>query len=480
MRLCRLMLLLLATSCSSVNSDRPPRVEQASAAIAAEMAEQQIPGVALVALRGDDLIVARGFGVEDAGRADPVTPETVFALGSIAKQFVAALIVQLTERGRLGLDDPVAGHLPQFTRLPPGLTIRHLLNHTSGMRDEFIQPELRGLFNLDTGFAQYAEAARHSPADFAPGERWSYANINYLMLGLIAERAGGAPLGRLAAERLFRPLGLSSIGYCPNQPGRTRGEARGHVVSDGVFAPHPPENFALFRASGGFCGSAIDVARWTRALATGKVVSPQSYGDMTWPARLNDGSAADYGLGIMLVAPDGVKRLGHGGYGGGFAAQIAYYPARQLTIAVLANRFIFAEHIERKVARRLLGVADPQPVVVPLSDRERARFAGRYDIGVHGWPVTFAERDGRLWFELPAPSMKLPLAYLGNGRFVSSEDADGYQVEFSPDASSMRLLGMGMMHWYGRRIPPAGEGDAPYRPTKFGWRFSRNAATPSR
>jgi CubicO group peptidase (beta-lactamase class C family) len=212
----------------------------------------------------------------------------------------------------------------------------------------------------------------------------------------------------------------------------------------------------LFRGSGGFCGSALDLARWTRALATEKVISADSYRQMTMRASLTNGRKAEYGFGIDLGAHDGVQRNGHGGYGGGFSAQVAYYPAAQLTVVVLTNRdYASPEHIERKISRRLLGLPEPKRRDVALSAKELERYAGSYDLGITGWYAQTVVRDGRLWFELPSPKISLPLVYAGSHEFIAAEDIDGYRLTFSKKGpgEELTLVGMGMMTWYGVRRP---------------------------
>lgn len=462
-----LAFFILVQGCAAhtvVRAPAPAALDDANRIVAVALSQQQIPGLSLVVMKGDDIVLARGHGLEDVGRKDAVTATTVFMLNSMTKQFVAALVLKLVEEKKLTLDDPVARHLSDFTRLPPGLRLRHLLSHTSGVRDEHVQPELSDLFDKPgTSVEDYVAVARHSPADFAPGSRWSYANINYLMLTLVVERLTGKSLEQLLAERFFGPLGLSSMRLCPSQPGQGPGEARGHIRPENAFLPHPPENIRLFRGAGGFCGNAVDMARWIRALATEKVVSPQSYAQMTTPARLTNGREADYGFAMALVAPDGVQRFGHGGYGSGFSAQAAYYRDAELTVVVLTNRFVFPEYIERKISRRLLGVPEPVLREIGLSAEQRQRYIGTYDLGIIDWYVQVVERDDRLWFELTAPKMTMPLIYLGNGEFVNEAGAnelggkagaDGYRLYFSSAeglAQEFRLLGMGMASWYGVR-----------------------------
>ena len=164
---------------------------------------------------------------------------------------------------------------------------------------------------------------------------------------------------------------------------------------------------------------------------------------------------AEYGIAMDLGAHDGVPRHGHGGYGGVSSAQAAYYPEAQLTVVVLTNCFIaFPESIERKISRRLLGLPEPVVREVALSGEELQRYAGRYDVGVHGWFVETKVRDGRLWFDLAAPRINLPLVYLGAHEFVSQSPAT-YRLKFSDEgpARELQLVGMGMMTWYGIRQP---------------------------
>ena len=433
----------------------PARFADVPAIAETEMRRQGMPGMVLVVMEGDEIRLARGFGLESVGRHDPVTADTVFMYNSISKQLVAAAVMKLAEAGRLSIDDPVSEHLPDWTRLPPELRLRHLLNQTAGMRDMHVQPVLAALSDRPGAtWPEMAAAMRDTPSDFAPGSRWSYSNINYQMLTLVVERVTGQPLDQALAGLLFRPLGLSSVRLCPSPPGLHRGEARGLVLNEGALAGHPPEPVHLFTGAGGFCGTATDLARWTRALATGRVVSPHSYAQMIARAPLAGGRSADYGFGLALVEPDHVRRIGHGGFGGGFGAQAAYYPDADFIIVVMANRFLFPERIERRVIRHLLSLPSPSQDRRPLSADERRAFAGRYDVGVHGWHPRVEERGDQLWFVLPGPPIAFPLIRVDDDVLAGADDMDGYRLEFSPDRSELRLLGMGLMTWYGRRVAP--------------------------
>lgn len=421
----------------------------------AALHERQVPGLSLVILRGDDAVLARGYGSIDQDRRTPVSADTVFQLGSIGKQFLAALVLRLAEEGRVSLDEPVTRYLPGLTRLPGGLRVRHLLSHTSGLRELFTIPAYQaGIEDLSRGREQLEVIVRDAPVDFEPGTRWSYSNTNYTTLALLVERITGRPYEQALDESFFRPLGLGSLRQCTPLP-RDPGEARGHVLQGGHVTPSAPENMAFIRGDGGLCGSAADLARWMRLLATGRVVKPESYRAMSTRARLADGREADYGMGLSLVPLDGRAKVAHNGAMLGFSASVAYYPDGALTIAVLTNRGdVRTETIERRIARRLLGLAAPAFAEQPLPGDLKRRVLGSFDIGV--FPIAVAEREGRLWLEVPPPGPTTPLRYVGGRAFVSDTEPDAYRVDFAEGdpAPEVRLF-MGAMHWYGTRRPPS-------------------------
>lgn len=442
---------------SDVSAPAPTAIEAADTLAASALTTRQVPGLALVVLRGDEPVLARGYGHLEVGHADPVTADTLFQLGSISKQFLAALVVALEVDGTLSLDDPVVRHLPDFAHLPASIRVRHLLQHASGLREIFTDPEAQAAYDdLTRGREGFENVIRRLPADFPPGSRWSYSNTNYSLLALLAERLTGKPYEQALAERFFTPLRLTSLRHCASVPQGSR-EARGHERREGAIIVAAPENMNWIRGDGGLCGSAFDVARWTRLLATGRVVPPGAYATMIVPASLADGREAEYGMGLSLVSPDGRRRIGHNGAMRGFSASAAYYPTDGLTVVVLANRGdVRTEAIERQVARRLLALPEPALQARELSPRDRARFVGTYDIGV--FDIEVVDRAGQLWLQMPRPGPTTPLRYLGDGRFVGADDPDAYGLTFdASEGSAERVrLFMAAMHWYGVRKPDTG------------------------
>lgn len=418
-------------------------------------ARKSIPGLSIAITRGGRELLAKGYGVADLQSGAPAIPRTVYQIGSISKQFTAAAVLRLVERGRLSLDDRVTDVLPDLRADWREVRLRHLLHQTSGIPDFLFFPEFAAhSADVRRPAAELQALIARQPLQFSPGERWSYSNSNYTLLALAIERTAGMPYERFLAQELFQPLGLASIHHCSPSPAAPH-HARGYGLRDGALAPAPAENMNWARGDGGLCADAGDLARWARALATGRVVEPASYRRMTASDPVADGTVPAYGYALSLVPLDGRRKIAHHGAMTGFMGMLAYYPDDDLAIAVLANRGdLSADAIEKAIVRKLLGL--PQPVFedLPLAAAEASAYEGAWDFGA--FPVRVVRREGRLWMESPPPAPTAPLLRLGDGKLVSETDPDAIQLTFSPGGGPDRrlVLSMAGMHWYGRRTDP--------------------------
>jgi len=386
--------LALATPASAQPSDFRAEADALLAAF-----PEDGPGAAAVVMRRGELIYAAGRGLADLETRRPITPDTVFKLGSVVKQFTAAMVLQLVADGRIGLDDPISRFFPDFPQPAGRATIRQLLNHTSGLQDYTKLPGwvARAGERPWTTAQLIAEAAR-LPAKSEPGTAWEYNNTGYTMLGAIVEKVTGKAWHEVLAERITRPLGLDSIEYAPF------GEAgpqmvRGYTRDDGAVTPAPRRHMSLAHAAGGLVGSARDLAAWAKALHHGKVVSPALYREMISPARLASGKTERYGFGLRLRALRGRPALVHGGAGAGLDTDTVYIPGEDLYVAVLANSDQPAAD-PATLTRRLAALALGEPI--PTFTRAGVLLAeveplfGAY--GVDGAPpVSFFERDGKFY-----------------------------------------------------------------------------------
>ena len=410
--------------------------------------------MSVVVLRGDRTLVEKGYGVADRERGTRATPRTVYQIGSITKQFTAAAVMRLVEQGKLSLDDPLTRFLPAYPTGGRTILVRHLLQQTSGIADYILLP---GYDELETSdltrpHADLVRLFSAQPFRFVPGERWSYSNSNYSLLASIIEKLSGEPYARHLERAFFRPLGLRDTRYCDHEAGGDR--AKGYLLREGSLVPAPRWNLNWGLGDGALCSTAVDVARWNRALVTGRAVSAASYRRMVEPDPLTGGQRPEYGFALSVVDLDGRPRVGHGGATWGFTAALTYYPGEDLTIAVLTNRgglgFV---PVEKPIARAILGLAEPAVKRLSLSTPERRGYAGTYD--TYAFKIKIVEEGERLRIRvdgLGPPSS--PLLFQGDDVFVAETDPDTVRLAFTRrgpvvDGVSLEFAGM---RWNATRV----------------------------
>lgn len=298
--------------------------------VSAHMAEMRIPGVALAIVRGGKVIRTQGYGVADLEHGIPVTPETVFKIGSVSKQFLATGIMLLAQDGRLSVDDPVARYLPGAPEAWKAITLRHFLTHTSGVIRE--GPAFDAFKVQPDSIVIYS--AFGAPLEFPTGSKYQYCNVCYFTLAEVIARVSGKPWEEFLAERVFRPLAMTATRTTTVRdlvPQR----ARGYTWRDSGYV-NATEFFAL-RPSGAFLSTVLDLAQWDAALYEDRVLTRASREAMWKPVRLDGGGASGYGFGWQLDSVDGHWRVHHGGSLPGFRAEMARFPNDSLTVIVLAN-----------------------------------------------------------------------------------------------------------------------------------------------
>lgn len=336
--LAALSLLFLATgwraACPAQARDaRADRIRRIDAYIEGEMARARAPGLALAIIGRGQTLYARGYGVAELEHRTPVRPETIFQSGSTGKQYTAMAVMMLAEEGRLGYDRSVAEFLPDAPESWRPITIRRLLNHSSGMARYFE--------GLDTG-RDYSDEellrlAYRQPLAFRPGEKFSYSNLGYIVLGLLIGRITGKPYGEFLGERIFRPLGMATarvIDEASVDPDRSAGYV---LVGSELRKPKRISPTFNRTADGSLYLSLDDVARWDGALYTEALVGAASLEEAWTSGRLDDGSETGYGFGWYLLRVNGRRLIEHKGSWQGFEAMISRYPDDGLTVAMFAN-----------------------------------------------------------------------------------------------------------------------------------------------
>ncbi len=320
----------------------------------------RLPGASVTISWADGRSWTGVTGFADVKARRPVTPDTVFAVASMSKTFTSALILGLVDDGRLSLDTKVAKLLPSVrlgrpgVPIPAGITVRMLLDHTSGLADFFFGKGIDAALNASRGAtwtAAQALAYVGKPLG-KPGRSWHYSNTNYLLLGLVAEKAGGAPFAKLVRQRLFTPLGLKDASIQGAEPARgplamgyyyasTSPSARPILLADARRTIVPFTSVVTAAGSAGdVAATSADLAAWARALYGGAVLRPETLALAVADSKLTAPYKpyVAYGLGVQVTRVAGHRALGHSGRFIGVRGELRYLPASGLAIAIIANQ----------------------------------------------------------------------------------------------------------------------------------------------
>jgi len=296
-----------------------------------EMTRQHIPGLSIAVARDGELILARGYGFANIERTVSATEHTVYMLASITKSFTAVGIMMLVEEDRLALDDPISKHLAESPKVWQNITIRHLLTHTSGLENwEDVPPHMpvREPLRAETP-DDITRFMTQFPLKFPPGEQYDYSNGGYLLLGQVIARAIGKALDVFLDERIFRPLDMNCTAYSFRDlkclsTNYTWNEDRLQRVYPVAAWGH-----------GGLVSTVLDLAKWDAALLADQLLRPESLELMWTPAKLNNGTELEYGLGWDIGSVCGRKAVGHGGGRVGVSTRVLRVLEDRLTVILL-------------------------------------------------------------------------------------------------------------------------------------------------
>lgn len=298
--------------------------------VAAELAKQHVPGISLAVLRAGKVIKAKGYGMADLENGIAVTPETVFKIGSVSKQFLATGIMLLVQDGKIGLEDPISKYFPGTPDSWQGITVRNFLTHTSGVIREGpafdplkVQPD-----------SIVIKSAFEKPLEFPVGSKFLYCNTCYFTLAEIIARVSGKSWDQFVTERIFAPMGMKAS-RTTTTTDLVQHRAHGYVWRDSSYTN--AFEFLALRPSGAFLSTVLDLAKWDAALYKDLPLTAASRREMWAPFKLTDGQMSKYGFGWQLDSLDGHWNVHHGGALPGFRAEMSRFPDDSLTVIVLAN-----------------------------------------------------------------------------------------------------------------------------------------------
>jgi CubicO group peptidase (beta-lactamase class C family) len=378
----RFLTPLLAVAClvAPAQSPAPSFAVQADRLLTDRYAED-LPGAAVLVAQDGKTIFRKGYGLASVELKVPVTPDMVFRIGSMTKQFTATGILLLAEEGKVDLKAPISHYLDKTPASWAKVTVEMLLNHTSGIPSYTSDPTFDNHFREDFTPAQLLETfVNAKPLDFEPGTSQRYDNTGYFLLGLIIEKATGQTWDAFLKTRIFAPLGMVHT-----RLGKETGLIPG-LVSGYTTGPLPAPYLSMTQpgAAGALVSSVDDLAIWTQALHGGKVLKPESLARMLAPTKLPNNQTIPYGFGLATETMNGRTLVGHGGGINGFVCFMLADPQKH-TLAVILNNTDRPKGSDSIFARKLLALAagDPAetaPVAAPLDRTAFDVCAGEYEL----------------------------------------------------------------------------------------------------
>lgn len=325
----------------------------------AEMKSQRIPGLSLIVVRDGKIDFVKGYGYSNLEHKVPVKAETIFQAGSVGKQFTAFAVMLLVQDGKISLDDKLTKYFPDAPSGWDSITVRNLLNHTSGFGDYTNNLHYWANYTEDSLYQEF----RKRPLIFKAGEKQQYSNMGYATLGIIIGKAAGKFYGEYLKERVFTPLGMTTARIITEEdivPNRAAGY---RLLNDSLKNQEWVSPTLNTTADGSMYVTALDMAKWEAALNAEKLLKKEYYNMMWAPTKLNDGTNENYGFGWSIDSVNNKRILEHNGSWQGFECTIKRYPEQKIAVVVFANLKRASTY---KIATRVLRIYQPELSIASL------------------------------------------------------------------------------------------------------------------
>ena len=430
--------LVVALVAASLPAQDPAWLPRLDALVQKRVAQPDAVGFSIGIAQKGKLLLAKGYGLADLEADMAANGDTMFRIGSVTKQFTAALILRAVEKGLLTLDDG----LERFVEFPlqgKVVTIRHLLNHSSGIPSYTgLGEEWKKTTPLDISQKDLLAFVAGKPFEFEPGKGFEYNNTGYFLLGMVLEKLHGKTYAQIVHDELCAPLGLTRTRYDSNKE-LIKNRAQGYGVVDGKPANDDPLSPNHPYAAGSLLSSGGDLVRWSMALAGGKVVSAANYTAMATPLVV-DGRDTHYGFGLMTGSVAEMPTVMHGGGIHGFNSFLLHVPQHDLHVAVISNsERANSQRLAGAIVRAVLDVADFVAKDLPLPVAQRDGCVGVYDFPEVGMALHVTVVGEKLQAKGDAEGQgEFALLFQGGREFRAAFD-HAVKLEWSEDGKSIQL-----------------------------------------
>jgi D-alanyl-D-alanine carboxypeptidase len=399
-----------------------------------------VAGMSIAIKKNEKILLQKGYGYADPELDAKCTPLTVYHIRSISKMFTAVSTLQLVEKGKINLDDTLKKFMPGF---PEGdsITIRQLLSHTSGIENYHGALWRNNYKGLDMPVAKWVDLIKDQPLRFRPGSNYYYSNAGYDILAMIIEKVSGETYPEYIHAHIVVPAGLNQTGYFPNQQ-IIKNRARPYeVLHNTIVNADEWGNYGY-----GCCmlsSSVLDLLKFQDALNNNKLINATSLSAMRSFTRVTDSLQVEYGLGNRIENIAGHMGYGHTGSGGGWTAELLYFPADGLTITVLTNtendddpNFPDAHFAVNNIVRKLYRVAKADLFDLAIPANEINKYTGQWSM--NGMTLTIIKSGNRLWAKPGTQTDSIRLLYQGNHILVPDFD-HGIRLQFILNRTTMEL-----------------------------------------
>lgn len=407
------------------------------------------PGFAVGILRRGKILYSRGYGMASLEHAVPITPKTIFDIGSTSKQFVAFCVALLERSGKISLEDDVRKHIPEMRKYGKSVRLHHLLHHTSGIRDYLALMELAGMRyeNEYPDEQVLGLITRQRNLNFIPGEEFIYSNSGYLLLGEIVKRVSGLSLREFAEKNIFSPLGMHSTHFHDDYTRIVKNKASGYSASDTGFKL----DISLFDVvgDGGVNTSVEDLAKWDANFYSNRLAGGQELiKRITTPGRLNDGRKLEYAHGLFVADYRGQNVISHGGAWVGYRSDLMRFPENELTIVCLSNLIqTKPTYLSKRIADICLKdilIGPPTPLKPCRADRRGGVKSGpapRVGAYLNGSGDGFIEIERvEKKYILRDDESRYDLYSLGAGRYTVATGSREIQVDKASNGGQRIIL----------------------------------------
>ena len=454
---CIVAAILLAGSAAAQSPERgdPDLLAKVDAVVAARLAKPPAVGFSVAIARGGEVLVEKGYGKADLEFDAPADAHTMFRIGSVTKQFTAALIVRAARDGKLSFADELGKHVPEFPLQGKRVTIEQLLDHTSGIPSYTDVGEAwQKLWPMELSHAELLALVADKPFDFEPGTEFRYNNTGYYLLGMVLEKVHGKSYAKVVADELAKPLGLRRLRYDSNGD-LIKNRAQGYTVRNGRLANDEPLGMSQPGAAGALLANAGDLVRWSMALAGGKVVTPEDYARMCKPTVLPDGSNTGYGFGLVVTELLGQRAVHHGGGIHGFNSALIHLPGPDLHVAVVSNlEQASSERLAKDLLKSVLAIPEFVAKDLPVPAELQAQIVGTFHLAQIDLNLQVRLENGKLVAQGDG-QRAFGLLFQGEREFRAEFDHE-VKLEFGADGKSLTLHQGGGVFVGKRRDQPGG------------------------